>query len=267
MKSEDYHPLWVESVVEITNRDYILYGYPESYNEDFYFKINIQSDDDLTRLNDHEGEYIHIDLVSSNELYINSGQFAGDSSTDGPIRYINYSYQEIEKTSREEWKPKLKDLHIRFTNLLKEKLPLYQSTSERIINRYQSIYKSHIESGNTFGLTETEMLETRIFLELYNYFSYHGHESCLFQLVTKEKKTQFSKDWRVDFLALQVKFDDLLKVDLEDYNLIKDHIIGIYKFSFHSRLHSLKYSYRYMDENKYRSLFNSIIETVNQIIN
>lgn len=266
MKSEDYHPLWVESVVEITHRDYIFYGYPESYNEDFYFKINIQSEDDLTSLHDHEGEYIHIDLISSNELYINSGQYAGDSSTNGPIRYINYSYQEIEKTSREEWKPKVKDLQIRFTNLLEEKLPLYQSASERIITRYQSIYKSHIESGKTFGLTETEMIETPVFLELYTHFSYHDHKSYLFQLVNKDKKPQFSKDWKVDFLALQLKFDDLLKVDLKDYNLIKAHIIGIYKFSFHSRLHSLKYNYPDMDENKYRSLFNSIIESVNQII-
>lgn len=272
MIDEEYKPYFLDSITKVDDSYYILNGTPQyEYDEDYYYEIHIKATYGLNSIRHYVHDYIYIDLISANKLEIYYGELYADACSDGEFNYTFYSYEKIEKTSKLEWKQKVKDLRIKLDNLLIEKTPAYMATAVKVIDKYQAIYQEHIENNN-FGLTVAEIKERFPFKDLDGlFFNWSAgryleadFERRLSGLIRQYQLCRLEKDWEWDYLDLEFRFDNLIRFDLGDYNLIKNQIINIYTEIFERLLPWLKYNYKNIDEQKYKALFASIISTLDQ---
>ncbi|MEO3407737.1 hypothetical protein AAFN85_27705 [Mucilaginibacter sp. CAU 1740] len=261
MKDEDYKPFYLNDIVEINEGYYILNGFPQyDFNEDLHYELHIQSNNPLKIIEYYIDDWIYVDLISSSELEIWTGEFESERCSDGSITYTNYSYKMIEKTSKDEWKPKVKDLEVKFNSLLHERLPAYTLTRNKVADNFKRIYKEVFPDDNN-----TENAHNFLFRSLYG-FPQHNlvHEAYLHSLVNPNKKLILFKDWKLDYQLLEIKYNNLLDIDLEDYDIIKKHVIDIYQNMFSHMLPNLKYQFKDVDEKKHTVLFDSIIKVLDK---
>jgi len=260
MRAEDYKPFYLSDIVEVNDCYYILNGGPQNYNEDLYYEIHIESDSTLRIIKDYIDSWIYVDLISSSKLEIYTGEYESERCSDGPMTYTNYSYKEIEKTSKAEWEPKVKDLKDKFYTLLNDRLPLYVLTRDKVVHNYQRLYKEMLADISN-GIDKACL---SLFGSLYGIFGPNlVSDYYLHTLVNKDKEfikeLTFFKDWELEYLHWETKYNNLLKIDLEDYPTIKNHVIDIYKKTFNHMLPNVKYQFKDVDEQKYTALFDSII--------
>ncbi|NTE02207.1 hypothetical protein G6M26_28125 [Agrobacterium tumefaciens] len=257
MKDEDYKPFYLNEIVEVNDGHYILKGYPQyNFNEDLYYEIHIKSNSEyINMIKRYMYNYIFIDLISENELEVYYGEFYSECFSDGEISYTSYLYNKIEKTSKDEWKPKFKGLESKFDALLNQRLPEYVVTRNKVAQNFKQLLKE------TLLNSEDDKASAFIFGSLHNFpFPDRLSEADLHLLVNPNKELILFKDWKFDHQLLEVKYNNLLNVDLEDYDIIKKHVIDIYKNMFSNMLPNLKYNFKDVDEQKYDALFNSIIK-------
>ncbi len=257
MKDEDYKPFYLNDIVQVNDNYYVLNGWPHYYpNEDLYYEIHIESNGSLEIIKYYVDSWIYVDLISPRKLEIWTGEFESERCSDGTMSYTYYSYNEIEKTSKAEWKPKVKDLEVKFNNLLNQRLPAYILTRNKVADNFKRIFKEVFPDGSN-----TDKAHNFLFRSL-NGFPGHGlfHEAYLISLVNPNKELILFKDWKFDYQLLEEKYNNLLNVDLEDYDIIKKHVIDIYKNMFSHMLPNLKYNFKDVDEQKYTALFDSIIK-------
>lgn len=273
MRDQDYIPCYLSSITAIDDYYYILNVNPQfEYDEDYYYEIHIKAPYSLKIIWCYVNDYIYIDLISADKLEIYYGEFYSECCSDGEFQFSLYSYEKIEKTSRLEWKPKVQDLTIKLNNLVIEKAPFYRSTVIKVINRYQAIYEEHLQNIYRFGLTVAEIKKCYPFrsLDHFNWttgrFSDFSFEYHLKGLIGQYQICRLEKDWEWVYLDLEIRFNNLLKFDLGDYQLIKNQLINIYTKIFEHNLPHLRYQFENCDEQKYIALFDSIIGTFDQSV-
>jgi hypothetical protein len=263
MTKESYKPFYLDSISEISDYYYILKGFPQhDYKEDYYYEIHLESLFPLTRIKEYVDDFIYIDVISSSTLEIYTGQFYEESFSDGPLTYTRYEYQEIEKSSRTPWKPKVLELRNRLNFLLENKLSEYIAARNEFVEQYKASYNQHTHAENTFGLSITELSETHLFNNLYHLFNSLYEKHYLEDLAFPNRRAPLPNDWKDEYSVLEERLDKLSKVDLTDTTLMKTHVVNIYKNTFEHLLSNFKYNYVNADEGKYRLLFNSVIQSI-----
>lgn len=264
MTEETYNSCYLHSITEVSDRYYILNGSSRKlYNEDYYYEIHIESDHSMEIIKTYVDDYIYVELISDNELEIHNGDSYSESSSDGVMSYARYFFAELEKTSRLEWKSKVMDLRKKLGDLLNERVPAYEFARNEVVDKYQSAYDRHIQSGNTFGLTAAEISKTNLFNGLYRLFNGCYSSYYLDQLAGASGKSILRKDWALEYLDWETRCNDVVKVNLKDDQLIKTHVVNIYTKTFEHMVSNLKYNYKNVDELKYTRLFNSVIQELN----
>ncbi|SHE67009.1 hypothetical protein [Pedobacter caeni] len=263
MTTESYKAFYLDSISEISDHYFILSGFPEyDYREDYYYEIHLESISQLTIIREYVDNWIYIDVISSDILEIYVGECYEDCSSDGQLAYKRYEYQEIEKTSKEVWKPKAQEMRNRLISLLESKLPEYTTVRNEFVEQYKASYNRHIRAENTFGLNITELSETRLFDYLYVLFDSLYNPHYLENLAFPNRRLPLPKDWKVEYSELEESLEKLSKVDLTDTALMKNHVINIYNNTFEHMLSNFKYNYANVDESKYTQLFNSVIRNI-----
>lgn len=261
MIEETYNSCYLHSITEVSDRYYILNGSSQKlYNEDYYYEIHIESDHSMEIVKTYVDDYIYVELISASKLEIYTGDSYWESSSDGVMSYTRYFFAELEKTSRLEWKSKVMDLRKKLGDLLEERVPDYEFARNQVVDKYQSVYDQHIQSGNTFGLTNSELSKTYLFNGLYRLFNGSYSPYYLQQLAGENGKSILWKDWALEYLDLETRFNNVVKVNLKDDQLIKTHVVNIYIRTFEHMVSNLKYNYKNVDELKYTRLFNSVIQ-------
>jgi len=262
MRDEDYKPFYLNDIVEVNDGYYILNGYPQYYfNEDFYYEIHIKSSSEyFNMIKRYLHNYVFIDLISENILEIYYGEFYSECLSDGELSYTSYLYKQIEKTSKNEWKPKFKELESKFHALLNQRLPEYVVTRNQVAQNFKQLLKG------TLLNSEDNKASTYIFGHLHNFPRTDlVSEAYLHSLINPNKELILFKDWKFDYLHLEAKYNNLLQIDLDDYSIIKDHVIDIYKKTFNHMLPNLKYNFKDVDEQKYTALFDSILKKLDKL--
>ncbi|WP_342331218.1 hypothetical protein [Pedobacter sp. FW305-3-2-15-E-R2A2] len=264
MTEETYQPCYLDSITEVSDRYYILNCFSRTLaKEDYYYEMHIESDHTLEIIKTYVDGYIYVELISASKLEIHTGEFYSESFSDGEMGYTRFFFTEVEKASRLEWKSKVMDLREKFDDLLKERVSDYEFARNKVVDKYQSIYDQHIQSGNTFGLTVSEISKTNLFNRLYTIFNGSVSTYYLDQLAGANGKTTLMKDWALEYLDWETRFNNVVKVNLKDDQLIKTHVVNIYTNTFEHMMSNLKYNYKNVDELKYTRLFNSVIQGLN----
>ncbi|MBE9662340.1 hypothetical protein [Mucilaginibacter myungsuensis] len=216
---------------------------------------------------------VFIDVISSDrlEIYVGSEYFS-ESWSDGEISYHNYSVVSLEKASKLEWKPRFLNLELEFNKLFKIRMCKYLITRDHVVNNYQKIYSERSQIETDFSLNDPEIVETGIFKTLFylldksHYITrdqlyYTNYEERYFrQLLRQNKKQLETKDWKDDYLDLEFIYNYLSDIDLNDFQLMKTHVISIYTERFNLTVDNFKYNYTHVDEQKYRTFFNSLMD-------
>jgi len=268
---EENKRFYLNDIIEIDDKYFILNGWPQyDPNEDLYYEIHIKSNSEyLNMIKHYVDDYIFVDLISENKLEIYYGEFDSECCSDGTFSYTNYLYKETEKTSKNEWKLKFKDLQRKFDNLLNERFPSYMLTRNEVVHNYQSLYKE-IVLDNDYKLDKSSAY---IFGSLNGRFKNDiGQTHDLYALINSNKKLVLFKDWKLEYSCLNEKYNNLLKADLNNYTIIKNQIIDIYTKLFNGILTkyilpNLGYGYKEFDKDKCVDLFELIIKKLSQIEN
>ena len=264
MKEETYNPFYLVSITEISDRYYILNCFSSKLsNEDYYCEMHIEADHTLEIIKNYVEDFIYVELISAHELEIHTGEFYSESSSDGVMTYTRYFFAEFEKPSRLEWKSKVMDLRKKFGDLLEERVADYELARNKVVDKYQSVYDRHIQIGNTFGLTTSEISKTNLFNGLYRLFNGSSSRYYLDQLAGASGKSILTRDWALEYLYWETRFSNVVKVDLKDDQLMKVHVVNIYTKVFEHMVSNLNYNYKNVDELKYTRLFNSVIKELN----
>ncbi|WP_121809495.1 hypothetical protein [Mucilaginibacter kameinonensis] len=261
MKDEDYKPFYLNNILVIDEGYYVLNGFPLYFpNEDLYYEIHIKSNDSLKIIKSYVEDWIYIDLISTVELEIYTGEHIQECFSDGPSSYTYYSYREIEKTFKNEWKPKVKNLEVKFHKLLNQRLPAYITARSNVVQNFKCLYKEISPNNNN-----TDKAHTFLFASLYSFpGSDLASEAYLHSLINPSKELILFKDWKSDYLYLEAKYNSLVNIDLDNYVIVKNHVIDIYKNMFNHVLPSLKYNFEDVDEPKYTTLFTSLIKMLDK---
>ncbi|WP_192820706.1 hypothetical protein [Rufibacter sp. LB8] len=266
MTEAEYKPFYLESVIEVNDQYYILEGYPPyEFDENYFYEIHIEAPAIHFNFQDYVDTFICADILSSRKLEIYYGsEYYSESFSDGEIEYKNYTFKKIKKASETEWKPKFQDLQRRYNKLLNEKLPAYVINKDKVENNYRFIYDNLVSSGKNYGIKDDSIDKPRVFISLYHLLSSLYTQYYLEELVSSPQTKVLRKDWNIDFLALETKFNNLLKVNVDDYAVVKSQFIEIYTDSFNHMLSNIKHNYKDIDESQYILLFADVIKKLKQ---
>lgn len=263
MQEQVYKPYYLESIQYVRNYFIILNVRPSNnFDIDFYHEIHIEAEKEtLGAFNFMIGNYIFIDLLSPTELEIYEGEFYSECSTDGPWKYQSFEFKTLEKASKIEWKPKYNELLLDFKKLFDQKVIAYEIVRDKVAVNYQRIYLQELETKNIFGLSMEEIGRTHLFDSLYRLFNFSSAWDGLNVLIDPNNFIpQTPKDWKTAFLDLEKVFENLKSVNVSDYSIIRDHMIERYRRSFGYQLPNLKYNHKEIDEQKYTSFFEYLME-------
>ncbi|WP_304063778.1 hypothetical protein [Pedobacter glucosidilyticus] len=268
MKKSEYKSSVLESFKKVNDTNYILGILPNNYDEDYYYEIYITTESKfIVNLKDSIGDHIFIDLISNNHMEIYIGEYYEESCSDGSFEYLFYELKKTEKENRIVWKPKFKALISEFRSLFNVKLVPYEINRRKVVNNYRRIYSNEIKISSTI---ESDIINgVSFFQSIYQLFEYNPPSDSFSKLINPNflYYPPTHKDWKVEYLELEKRFHDLKNVDVENYTIIKSHIIELYKKTFSYMLPNLKYNYNNIDEKNYVVFFNGILEKLNQTEN
>lgn len=268
MKKLDYKTSVLESFEKINDNDYILGILPNNYDEDYYYEIYITTEIKyIINLKESIGDHIFIYLIPNNYMEIYTGEFYEESISDGSFEYIYYELKKTEKKNKDLWKPKFIELESEYKKLFNSKLAPYEMNRRKVVNNYRSIYTNEIKVNSKI---ESDIKKgISFFYSIYQLFEYNPSSDSFRKLINPDflyyPPTQ--KDWEVEYLELEKKHYNLKIIDAENYTIIKNHIINLYKKTFNHMLSNLKLNYFHIDEKDYSTFFNDILEKLNQTEN
>lgn len=265
MDSSKYNPYVLESFEKQNEQNYILGILPINYEEDFYYEIHIKTElPYMDNLKQAIGSHIYVDLISNNRLEIYLGEYYEECVTDGDFEYISYEYKKIEKENKITWKPKYINLKSEFEKIFDFKLKPYELNRRKVVDNYRSIYREEIQRHSKEDIDKLNKGD--FFQRIYQLFEYNPSWDSFNKLINP--KFQYypptPKDWKIEYLELEKIYNNLKDIDVENYLIIKNHIIELYKKTFNHMLPNLKYSNKDIDENIYIDFFNVILEKLNQ---
>lgn len=268
MEYSEYKPYVLVSFEKQNDKNYILGILPNDDDEDCYYEIHIETESTyINNIKHYTGDYIFIDIISSNKLEIYFGEYYEECGSDGEFEYISYSTKKIEKTNKTIWKPKFYSLKSEFQELFNVKLKPYEIIRRKVVDNYRNIYSEEIKK---VGENEMKMLtKGGLFQNIYQLFEFNPTWDSFNKLI--DPNFQYypptKKDWEVEYIELNKIYDNLKIIDVESYSVIKTHIIKLYKKTFNHMLPNLKYNYKDIDESVYEFFFNLILEKLNQTEN
>ncbi len=268
MKKSEYKSSVLESFEKVNDINYILGILPNNYDEDYYYEIYITTESKfLVNLKDSIGDHIFIDFISNNHMEIYIGEYYEESCSDGSFEYLFYELRKTEKENRITWKPKFKILISEFRSLFNVKLVPYEINRRRVVNNYRRIYNNEIKVKSKIVSDIKKGIS--FFQSIYQHFEYNPSSDSFRKLINPDflyyPPTQ--KDWEIEYLELEKKYYNLKIIDVENYTIVKNHIIDLYKKTFNHMLPNLKRNYIHIDEKDYATFFNDILEKLNQTEN
>lgn len=264
MEYSEYNPYVLVSFEKKDDNNYILGILPIYYDENYYYEIHIKTKYQyINNIKESIGSYIYVDLISNNFMEVYTGEYYEESCSDGDFEYISYDYQKIEKENKISWKPKFLNLKSNFKKLFDSKLKPYELTRRKVVDNYRSLYLEEIENYNE---EERDKLNKGdIWHLLYQLFENNPSWDSFNKLI--DPNFQYypptKKDWEVEYLELEKTYNYLEFIEPENYQVIKVHMIELYKKSFNWMLPNLKFNYKEIDENLFIEFFNVIIEKLN----
>lgn len=263
MKDSEYNPDVLVSFDKKDERDYVLGVLPSKYDEDFFYEIFISTPSaGINNLIHSIGRHIYVEITSSNLMEIWEGEFVEECSSDGKFEYISYSRKRTKKANQVEWKPKVKKLDSLYRALFNEKLKPYGIIRVKIIDNFKNIFDTEISKLKKEK--RNEFLESSLFNILYRTYDSNPAWDTFNKLLDPEFKyyPPTPKDWKEEHLKLEQKFNRLNKTDTENYTLINDHMIDMYKKTFDYMLPSFLINYPDSDQESYKDFFNTIMKNL-----
>lgn len=269
---ENYEPYFVESisVVDEEKFHYVLdvvppYSVTNPFDEDWYFEIHLTTRNHPLNYKDFIRNYIHIHHLNDNAIEIFEGEFFEDSCSEEPFVYEKLEVKKFEKAEQSEWKAKCTSLEKEIRSLMGEKLPQYSVMRNKVVQNYQRIYEQSKPLIPIFGLTEKAVKETYLFACLFNFFTNNPYEDSLNKLIDPEYYHQKQvKNWKDLFDHLKTKFENLQQADVSYYELVRDHMITRYEWTFHYMMPSLLINYKNADGKGYSQYFNYLMSKLKE---
>lgn len=265
MECSKYNPYVLVSFEKTEDYNYILGISPINYDEDYYYEIHIKTESPyISNIKESIGSYIYVDLISSNHMEIFTGEYYEESCSDGDFEYISYDYKKIEKENNISWKTKFLYLKSQFKKLFDSKLKVYELTRRKVVENYRTLYLEEIEK---FSKEERDKLNKESFWQsLYQLYEYNPSWDSFNKLLDSNGQyySATKKDWEVEYLELEKKYEYLKFIEPENYEVINLHIVELYNKAFNWMLRNLKYNYKEIDENLFIEFFNVIMEKLQQ---
>lgn len=264
MEHSKYKPYVLVSFEETEDYNYILGIFPINsidYDEDYYYEIHIKTEYPyISNIKESIGSHIYVDLISSTLMEIYTGEFYEECFSDGYFKYISYDYKKTEKENKISWKTKFLYLKSQFKKLFDSKIKPYELTRRKVVENYRTL---SFEEMKKLSKEERDKLNKGSFWQiLYQLFEYNPPSDSFNQLI--DPNYQYypltKKDWKVEYLELEKKYDNLKLIEPENYKVVNSHIIKLYNKSFYWMLNNLKYNHKEIDENLFIGFFNIIME-------
>ena len=267
MKESEYNPYLLHSFERISENCYILDVIPYNYDDDYYYQITIVTNNEyINYLKNEVNEYIYVNIISSNELEIFIGKYLKESTCYGYFEYTWYKYEKIEKLNKNEWKSKFYNLLTEFKSLFNIKIKDYELNQKKVVYNYRSIYNEQIKKSN--GLDFEILRIGNVFNIIYLLFE---NNTCLENFNKLINYNVFfypiQKDWKIEYFELDKAFNKLKAINIENYSVVKTHMIGLYENAFNSTISDLKRDYPNTNESLHKDFFNIVIKKLNDTEN
>ncbi|NOQ73503.1 MAG: hypothetical protein GQ574_15970 [Crocinitomix sp.] len=263
MRDSDYKPYILLSINAINEGDYVLGILPNNQDENYYYEIHISTTSlEINNLKNSIGDYIFVEIISSSILDIWNGDSINECFSDGVFEYTSYDLIKTEKTNRIEWKPKFEKLTAVFKEDFKKKSKPYRLNRMEFIHTYKRIYRK--ERPDLIGENRGKQKATVFFEFIYLMFQhiypeYHFHK---FIDPAFSYLPESPKDWKEAYIKLEQKCTILANLDVDNYELIKNHMLVMSKEAFESHVPNYLLDDPRPDIKEKRDSFNALIEKI-----